>query len=105
MAEFRANDVKIQAELSTGHIITCITDLKAYGSYVEWHETGPCEWMYGWTESDYDIDEATIEPLYADEFDSNIDYKPGATIAKIIQILENPEWEVQDGWQDDREIA
>ncbi len=100
MAKFIAYNVKVQAELSTGHIITCTTALKANGYYREWHESAPCEWMYGWTESESYIDEDTIEPIYADEFESDLDYMNGAKITNILQILEEPDWDVQDGWED-----
>lgn len=100
MAEFIANDVKIQAELSTGHIVTCTTSLKAEGAYREWYEPAPCEWMYGHTESEADIDENTIEVLYPDEFEADIEYMSGSKITKVLQLLEEPEWEVQEGWND-----
>lgn len=99
MANF-IGEGKIQAELSTGHIITCTTHLKAEGYYHEWYEPAPYEWMYGRTESEADIDESTIEPLYPDEFEEENGFFPGATITKIIKVLEEPEWEVQEGWND-----
>lgn len=100
MAHFTAKNVKVLAELSTGHIITCKTYLKADGDYREWHESAPCEWMYGWTESEIDINESSIEVLYPDEFEEEKGFFPGATITKIIKVLKEPDWEVQDGWRD-----
>ena len=104
MALFHSSKpTKILAGLSNGHIIECRTFLKAYGNYREWYEPAPVEWMYGWTESDQEIDQETIEVLYPDEFDTDFDIPEGILINSIIEILEDIDWEVQEGWEDDYE--
>lgn len=105
MAEFHSNFVKVQAELSDGQTIECETQLKASGDYKEWYEPAPVEYMHGWTESEQDIDEDSIEPLYADEFDTELEIPESVKIERIIKVLEEPDWEVQEGWNEPDEDA
>lgn len=87
---------KVLAELSNGDIIECFTYLTATGNYASWFEPAPVEWMYGWTEVEFDIDENSIEPMYPDEFDTDAEYPAGIKIVKIINILSDVDWEVEE---------
>lgn len=91
---------KVQAELTNGQIIECETSLCASGDYREWYEPAPCEWMYGWTESEQDIDEDSIEAHYPDEFECETEYPAEVKIQRIIKVLEDIDWEVEDGWDE-----
>lgn len=100
MAEFHSNITKVQAELTNGLVIECETALKASGDYREWFEPAPVEWMYGWTESEQEIDDDSIEPLYAEEFETDLKIPESVKIKQIIKVLEIPDWEVQEGWDE-----
>lgn len=95
MAEFHASKTKVQAQLTNGLIIECETELKASGDYKSWFEAAPLEHIYGWRVSERKIDDSTIEPLYADEFNTNLYIHESLKIKSIIKVLEEPVWEVQ----------
>lgn len=95
------NCPRVLAELSNGQIVQCMTALQANGDYREWYEPAPCEWMYGWTESEQDIDQETITALYPEEFETDEEIPENATISTIIEVLDEVDWEVQEGWEED----
>lgn len=102
MATFTStNTPTILAELTDGQVIVCKTELQAEGNYREWYEPAPCEWMYGWTESEQDIDQETITALYPDEFETVEQIPENVTISTIIEVLDEVDWDVQDGWEED----
>lgn len=104
MAQFSSSTCpRVLAELSNGQIVQCKTALHAYGDYREWYEPAPVEWMYGWTESEQEIDQETITALYPNEFETDTQVPENATISTIIEVLEAVDWEVQDGWENDYE--
>lgn len=104
MAQFHSSNCpKVLAELSNGQIIQCKTALQASGDYQEWYEPAPVEWMYGWTESEQEIDQETITALYPGEFETDYNIPENITISKIIEVLEPTDWEVQEGWEQDYE--
>lgn len=91
---------KVQAKLSNGLIIECETALIAEGDYREWYEPAPVEYMYGWTESEQEIEEDSIEARYPDEFECDEDIPDNVKIDEVIKVLEDIDWEVEDGWDE-----
>lgn len=104
MADFKGYG-KVQAELTNGEIIECETSLIASGDYREWFEPAPVEWMYGWTESDYEIDDGSIKAEHPDEFESEKEYPENIKIKSIVKVIDDIDWEVQDGWDEPDEDA
>ena len=84
----------IIAELENGEQIKCKASLKAKGEYIEWFEPAPVEWMYGWTESEYEIDEDTIEIVYPEEFVLENGEDGEGKLVKFIKDIDI-EWEVE----------
>lgn len=92
MAEFTSGLVEVVAELTNGLTVECETQLKASGKYWE-------EWMDGWFEADYEIDEETIEAFGQIVLDDeNLAIGDDVKIKRIVDIAEMPEWEVEEGW-------
>lgn len=87
---------RVLAEITGGDLIECETLLTAQGEYARWFEPAPVEWMYGWTEVEFDIDEDTIEPMFPDEFEADTEYPVGIKIVKIINILSDVDWDVEE---------
>ena len=97
MAKFLAKDVVVKAKLSNGNTIKCTTWLIADGWYYESQEGFE---YYTWFESHFDVYDETARPFDPEYFETDI--KTDAQIIEILQILSDPYWEVQDGWEDDK---
>jgi hypothetical protein len=94
---------KVQAELSNGEIIECETSLLAFGYYDEqWNQITEIggEW-----EVDQRVDEETVIAQYPDEFECDVEYKEDVIIKNILKLIDDIEWEVQDGWNEPDEDA
>ena len=107
IAKFTANNVKIEARLSSGEIVEIYTSLTTSGHYKSWWEY-PCEPQHGSVQySEQDIDENDIEPLYADEWefvdenkkqyqDENPEAFENIKVVEVIRLLDSPDWEVDE---------
>ena len=72
IAKFTANNVKIEARLSSGETVEIYTSLTTSGHYKSWWEY-PCEPQYGSVQySEQDIDENDIEPYQIIEIYSGV---------------------------------
>lgn len=108
MAEFQGTG-KIYALLSNGLKEEISTLLKCEGEYKEWTEDmHPDGIGYYQTFCESWQDPESIQVLYPDEFElaqepEHPEKYEGVTITKILNIIEDPDWEVQDGWEADYE--